>query len=37
MLGALIGERRPNSRLSCQLQIKTEHDSVVVSLPIVQG
>ena len=37
MLGALIGERRLNSRLSCQLQIKTEHDSVVVSVPIVQG
>jgi 2Fe-2S ferredoxin len=37
MLGAIMGERRPNSRLSCQLTLKAEHDCVVVRVPIVQG
>lgn len=37
ILGALIGERTPNSRLSCQLRMTDEHDGVVVRVPIVQG
>ena len=33
MLGSTFAERKPNSRLSCQLQMKAEYDGLIVRMP----
>jgi len=33
MLGSTFAERRPNSRLSCQIQMKAEYDGLIVRMP----
>ena len=33
MLGATAAERKPNSRLSCQIQMRYEFDGLVVRMP----
>jgi 2Fe-2S ferredoxin len=33
MLGNVVAERRPNSRLSCQLQVRPELDGLTVAFP----
>jgi len=33
MLGSTFAERKPNSRLSCQIQMKMEYDGLIVRMP----
>jgi 2Fe-2S ferredoxin len=33
MLGSTFAERKPNSRLSCQIQMKAEYDGLIVRMP----
>jgi len=33
MLGSTFAERKPNSRLSCQIQMKPEYDGLIVRMP----
>ena len=33
MLGATFAERKSNSRLSCQIQMKAEYDGLIVRMP----
>jgi 2Fe-2S ferredoxin len=33
MLGATAAERKPNSRLSCQIEMKTEYEGLIVRMP----
>jgi 2Fe-2S ferredoxin len=33
MLGSTYCERKPNSRLSCQIQMKPEYDGLIVRMP----
>jgi len=33
MLGATAAERKPNSRLSCQIQVRSELDGLIVRMP----
>ena len=33
MLGSTYAERKPNSRLSCQIQMKAEYDGLIVRMP----
>ena len=37
MLDSLSGERRPGSRLSCQIMLDETQDGLVVCVPAVQG
>lgn len=33
MLGSTFAERRPNSRLSCQIEMRPEYDGLIVRMP----
>ena len=33
MLGSTFAERKPNSRLSCQIRMKAEYDGLIVRMP----
>ena len=33
MLGSTFAERKPNSRLSCQIEMKAEYDGLIVRMP----
>lgn len=37
MLDAIVGERLPNSRLSCQIRLTAEFPHLVVRIPDTQG
>jgi ferredoxin, 2Fe-2S len=36
MLGSTAAERKPNSRLSCQIDVKPEYDGLIVRMPARQ-
>ena len=33
MLGSTFAERKPNSRLSCQIEVRPEYDGLIVRMP----
>ena len=33
MLGVTAAERKPNSRLSCQIEMKPEYEGLIVRMP----
>jgi 2Fe-2S ferredoxin len=37
MLGCTVAERKPNSRLSCQLVMRADLDGIIVRLPEAQS